>query len=270
MRSVLGMTITLALAAGPAMSAPSQVTIQTRPDQVGDRYAYTVERTNRPAGGAETHEFQGFKVEILEVRASGLRVAVTREAGPPTANPPDGVDPLWDQAWFGIRIDADTTDQGAPYQVNNTDEAEPIITAKIRKVLSMPDNAVFNSVAMRFEDRPEVIAVRWAMPDLGRIGVNQHRGVMPLKLAVEPRQKMGRSILLRSVEARDFDAARCEVTIIHTLDFEIDGRHQRVRTESRLSTRDGWTIAFVGVETSPDGAVKTTKIDRVGPRPGCG
>ncbi|MDQ0465893.1 hypothetical protein QO010_003685 [Caulobacter ginsengisoli] len=265
--------LALTLLSGPALATPAKITIQTRPDQVGDRYSYTVEHLNRDAAGQETAERQNFSVEVLEIRTNGLKIITTRQGGALTPNEPGGVDAMWDRAWFDIPVEAVTSRQGTPIQVLNADKAEPLITAKLRKWLAMPDNAVFNSVQMRFEtESPVLVAARWAAPDLARIALLQHRGAVALGSETEPASDVGGGVrLTRTTTFSDYDPATCQVRVVHQLDYvNVDsGRHKIVRTESLLSTKDGWTIRFEGLETLPDGSTKTARIARVGPPPGC-
>lgn len=227
MKSFAAVTLALALAAGPTPSAPAQIIIQTRPDQVGDRYSYTSKTSGHDSDGRELHDLDAFTIEVLEVKADGLRLATIRPGGSTT---PDGPGVIPDALYEGA----------AP-------------SARLET------------------ERPAITAAHWTDWDLTRIGVLQYRGPFRLGIKIDPPVDFADGLMLqRTTEIRDYDAATCQVRVIHLQDFyNTAGNHHTFRSEEVISTRDGWTIRYEFVETNVGGSTGTLTILRDGPAPGC-
>ncbi|MBC6981514.1 hypothetical protein [Caulobacter sp. 17J80-11] len=244
------------------------LTVQSRPDQAGDRYRYACEtevRERSPKGAAARRGRHEILVEIVEVQPKGLLIARTLVAiSGAEGGLGDGPNP-YERAWVGVRAVFETDGRGFPLRVSNWSEARAQMLVNLRREAPgpSPDRA---EVEAFMEQVSADAAIDLVGADLIALGGARSSGPVPAGREERPAERFQRP-----------DGRRVKVT--HTLENEAvgpgrvrcdrisrsdDGR-QLIQTTTILCTETGWAIELESEqsETIAEAGYEHVQITRI-------
>ncbi|NEX92424.1 hypothetical protein [Caulobacter sp. 17J65-9] len=237
--------LSFVLGASGGTRKPELLTVQSRPDRVGDRYRYdwvTEVREQSPKGASARRHHYETLFEIVDVQPKELLIARTLVAiRADDADLGGGPNP-YERAWIGVRAIFGADRRGFPRRVFNWSEARAQVLANLRREAPgpSPDRAEIEAF---MEQVPADAAVDLIGADLIALGGVRASGPVLAGREERPPERFQRADgqWVKVVHTLENEAVGPDRVRSERISRSSDGR-QLIRTTSLHCTETGWAI----------------------------